>query len=262
MSEDRELPRDNLFRMITQPLVMRDQKDGDGLGELFGHFAVFNRWTQIDSFWEGNFMERIAPGAFEKTIKENRASIRVLFQHGRDAQIGDKVLAKINDLREDDEGAFYAADLYDTSWNRDLLPALKDEQYGASFRMRVMREDLVRDPEPSEENPQGLDERTIKEIRLYEFGPVTFPAYTEASAGVRSITDDMIEMIIRSDPERVKHLLGIDLPAVIKNSGDTPPATAPADAGSSTSARRLQPLARFIGDSNPYKIKKKEDSNV
>src|SRR6266498_1188698 len=31
-------------------------------GTLFGHFSTFNDWYQIDSFWEGKFLERIAPG--------------------------------------------------------------------------------------------------------------------------------------------------------------------------------------------------------
>jgi hypothetical protein len=35
-----------------------------------------------------------------------------------------------------------------------------------------------------------LPERTIKELRLFEFGPVTFPAYQSATAGVRSSEAD------------------------------------------------------------------------
>ena len=35
-------------------------------------------------------------------------------------------------------------------------------------------------------NPQGLPERTVREVHMQEFGPVTFPAYAGATAGMRS----------------------------------------------------------------------------
>jgi hypothetical protein len=63
--------------------------------------------------WEGNFMERFVPGAFKKTLRESRDKLRVLFQHGQDPEIGDKPIASINDVREDDEGAVYEASLFD-----------------------------------------------------------------------------------------------------------------------------------------------------
>jgi phage head maturation protease len=71
--------------------------------------------------------------------------------------------------------------LLDTSYNRDLLPGLKDGVYGASFRFQVMKEELKQDPGVSDHNPKGLPERTITEARVMEFGPVTFPAYAGAT---------------------------------------------------------------------------------
>lgn len=159
---------------------------------LAGHFSVFNRWTEIssDSFAEGRFAERIAPGAFTKTFAEDRDAIRVLFQHGRDPQIGDKVLGPIVTLREDDYGAAYEVELFD-SVPPLVMEGLRADLYGASFRFRVMREELVDRPERSTFNPEGLPERTIREAKVFEFGPVTFPAYEGATAGVRSLTDGL-----------------------------------------------------------------------
>jgi phage head maturation protease len=63
-----------------------------------------------------------------------------------------------------------------------------------------MREDIVDSPEPSTRIRTALTERTVKEARLMEFGPVTFPAYAGATAGVRSLTDDFL-MRCERDPD-------------------------------------------------------------
>ena len=156
---------------------------------LFGHFSVFNRWAEINSHSEGHFLERVAPGAFARTLANDRAGIRVLFNHGADPQVGNKVLGIPSVLREDERGGFYEVPLLDTSYNADLLPGLRAGAYGASFRFRVTRQNYDTSPARSDYNPRGLAERTIQEAQVVEFGPVTFPAYSDASAGVRSLTD-------------------------------------------------------------------------
>ncbi len=184
------LPRDNLYRAMQPGLELREDSENGSPPTLVGHFAVFNQWTEINSTFEGRFMERIAPGAFSKTFAENRDDMKVLFQHGRDPQVGDKPLGQIVELSEDKRGAAYEVPLLDTTYNRDLLPGLKAGLYGSSFRFQVMREEIDNDAKRSSTNPDGLPERTITEARVMEFGPVTFPAYTGATAGVRSLTDE------------------------------------------------------------------------
>lgn len=64
------------------------------------------------------------------------------------------------------------------------------------------------EPEASEDNPRALPERTIREAAVSEFGPVTFPAYADATAGLRSITDEMIlDMYAATEPERFARLI-------------------------------------------------------
>jgi len=160
---------------------------------LFGHFASFNEWTEINSAFEGNFLERIAPGTFARSLAHDRNRIRVLFQHGRDPSIGDKVLGIPTVLREDELGAAYEVPLLDTSYNRDLLEGLRAGAYGSSFRFKVQREDFNQKPARSTYNRKALPERTIREAKVMEFGPVTFLAYEGATAGVRSVTDWWLE---------------------------------------------------------------------
>jgi HK97 family phage prohead protease len=176
-------------------------RDEEGANEtLVGHFAVFDSWTEINSSFEGRFLERIAPGAFDKTFKENRANMRVLFNHGKDPTVGEMPLGTIQELRAEDRGAYYEVGLVDGIPSM-LMSGLRKGLYGASFRFRVIQEDFDHRAEESEHNPEGLPERTIKEARVMEFGPVTFPAYPAASAGLRSATDWWREYDLRAQIE-------------------------------------------------------------
>lgn len=213
------LRRDDLYRATRTGIELRDV--GEGTRTMTGHFAVFNQWTTIDSVFEGRFLERIAPGAFTRTFKNNRDGMRVLFQHGRDPVVGNKPLGPIRSLEEDEHGAAYEVDLLDTTYNRDLLPGLEEGLYGASFRFRVLKQDMVKKPVPSDQNPDGVPERTITEAQVMEFGPVTFPAYAGATAGVRSMTDEFIfEQFVSSDRLR-------DLVSFIPHIDEAPAAATP-----------------------------------
>ena len=185
------VPVDQLVRVRTGSCEIRTADNG-GMPTLFGHFTPFDQWSQIDSWVEGNFMERTVKGAFAKTIRENRDQVKVTFNHGTGAQ-GDLVLGPIDVLREEPAGPYYEVPLLDTSYNRDLLPGLKAGVYGASYRFRVIKDKWDDEPGRSDHNPDGLPERTISEVRLYEFGPVTYPAFDGATAAVRSMTDSYME---------------------------------------------------------------------
>lgn len=178
----------------------------DGLGVMVVRFSVFDEWYEIDSFWEGEFLERMAKGAFKKTMRESGSSVKCLFNHGMDFNIGDKMLCMPEDLREDADAAVLEGNLFDTSYNRDLLPAIRAGAYGSSFMFRVVRDSWNKDPGVSDYNPKGIPERTIKEVRLFEAGPVTFPANPAATAGMRSATDAYYELVRSRDPQRYNDL--------------------------------------------------------
>lgn len=200
-----EAPREPLFRAVSLAPELR--ADGDGaIGSLMhGHFAVFDTWTEIHSWFEGDFLERLAPGAFAKTIAERKDQVKVQFDHGYDFHVGDSPLGPIEELAEDGEGVYFEVPLLDTDYNRNrILPMLQGRTIdgrnlgsvlGASFRFKVIKDEWNEEPGRSDHNPEGLPERSITEVRLYEFGPVVFPAYPEATAGVRSVslTDHYLE---------------------------------------------------------------------
>lgn len=217
---DKIPPKDNLVRAMPGRYELRESEGDGGMPTMAGHFAVFNEWTEINSMWEGHFLERFAPGAFKKTFSENRNSIKALFQHGFDPQIGDKVLGPIDELEEDEVGGRYAIPLLDTSYNRDLLPGLQADLYGSSMRFKVHREKFDKNPQRSAYNPEGLPERTVKEAQVLEFGPVTFPAYAGATAGIRSMTDEFLFDRLISDPAKLKQLVENKKNAPVEPSAD------------------------------------------
>lgn len=207
-SGDGRVPKDDLYRSRPIAIAIRADEeagdDPDGARVLSGHFAVTNTWTEINSWYEGRFLERFAPGAFRKTFKERSDQIRILFQHGMDPQVGDKPIADIRELREDDEGAYYEAELLD-GVPELVISGLERGLYGASFRFSSLREEWAEEPGESDHNPEGLPERTIKEARVFEGGPVTFGAYPQATAALRSATDNFL--ILRSADADGRRLL-------------------------------------------------------
>ena len=199
-------PTENLFRGLAGvPVELRAEDDLPDASTLFGHFARFDSWNEIDSWYEGRFIERVAKGAYKKTMREQRDRIRVQFDHGYDSYVGGSPLGPIDVLREEDFGPYYEVPLLDTEYNRDrILPMLLGRTLdgrslgsllGASYRFRVTKEEWVQPKKATDYNPEALPERTIKEVTLYEFGPVVFPADPGATAGARSVslTDHYLE---------------------------------------------------------------------
>lgn len=197
LEEAQQLVRTKAFvrmadRVVLPKLIKPEVREATGEPDkgsgseptLFGHFAVFNEWTEIDSMFEGHFLERIAPGAFKKTFREQQQ--KVLFQHGQDPYLGDKILGQPGTLAEDEIGAAYEVPLF-RGLPELLMDGLRKGAYGSSFRFRMMREEFDQEPDESAHNPRGLPERTLKEVQVPEFGPVSFPAYASATAGVRAI---------------------------------------------------------------------------
>jgi hypothetical protein len=136
--------------------------------------------------------------------------------------------------------------------------------YGASFRFSVTREEFNRDAKPSDYNPQGLPERTLKEVAVREFGPVTFPAYSGATASVRSLTDEFtlgklrsagVHMVItdRMDSEDLSTLAQmIQLGTVYINEQDEP--------ADQANVPVMEDVLRTLAGLVPYEVDEDEGS--
>ncbi len=195
-----DAPRDNLVRAnFGERAAVADGRT------MHGYPIVFNTPTIINSR-EGHFEERIAPGAVNQTLKVGRDEVRVLFNHGMDPSIGDKPLGKATVMEPDAHGLRVEVPMSNTSYNDDLIALMRDGALdGMSFRFSVQDENW--------EYPEdGLPQRTITQMRLYEFGPVTFPAYQATTVGIRS-RDDFLSWQGLDDTkkEQVARIMGTEL---------------------------------------------------
>ncbi len=152
----------------------------DGKNTLFGYAAKYNRDSKPIC---GEFIERIAPGAFDRTLKEGTIDVRALFNHSMDYPLG-RLGAKTLRLYTDDTGLRYEIDLADTTCGRDVRAYVEHgDVYGSSFKFRCQQDAWVY---PTERG--GMAQRTLLDCDLYDVSPVTDPAYEDTSVAIRSYT--------------------------------------------------------------------------
>jgi Caudovirus prohead serine protease len=186
---ENELPRvGDIYRAVFPSLELERAVDAEPV--LTMKFALFNRWTEIDSPIEGHFMERVSPGAFKKSIKENLQNVRAILSHGKDPSLGQTVLGRIESIEETPEDAVGRVSLF-RSLPGLLLDGLRAGVYGASFRGASIKEKIDYRPARSDFNPEGIPEVTRTEIRLRDIGPTPFAAYSETTSMVRCDTDEV-----------------------------------------------------------------------
>ena len=188
-----------------EPAAMRYEEGGDS-PTVEGRMMPYDEWTEVRSSVEGHFLERFSPGSLAKTMSEQATRIRMLWEHGMDSMLGKQTIAAIDSFREEQDGAYYRASLLD-GLPPLLVSGLKRGLYGSSIRFKPIKWDRVAYPKRSEHNPDGIEERTVREGFVKELSIVTFPQYAGATAMVRSLTDEIAAKQLLGDPERLLEFL-------------------------------------------------------
>lgn len=138
---------------------------------IIGHASMFD--TPYDLY---GFTEQVSRGAFKKSIGE--ADVAALWNHNPDVVLGRKRNGTLR-LDEDDEGLRYEVDLPDTQAARDLYTLVKrGDVYQSSFSFEVVKDEW-------EERESKPPLRTLKEVRLYDVSPVTYPASSTTDVDVK-----------------------------------------------------------------------------
>lgn len=127
-------------------------KDNDLAGRVFSGYA-----STFDVDLGGDI---ITPGAFKKTIDGRQDKIKVLWQHN-------EPIGKSMRLYEDSIGLFVEGKVSKTRLGDEAIELMRDrvvDQMSIGFSIPAGK---------SEMSDDGL--RIIREVKLFEFSPVTFP---------------------------------------------------------------------------------------
>jgi HK97 family phage prohead protease len=180
-------------RYIALPeMPVRLEERTEGQAErIAGYASVTYDGTPETEYvlWQGKSeraVERIAPGAFAAAI-ERGDDVRALFNHDPSLILGRSKAGTLR-LSVDAKGLAYSVDAGDTTIARDVMTHLRrGDVSGSSFGFRVESEKWT---ESRDAAGNVSIVRDILSVRLFDVGPVTFPAYAGASSGVRSADGD------------------------------------------------------------------------
>lgn len=140
---------------------------------ITGHAAVFNALS-VDL---GGFREKIAPGAFTRTIASD--DIHAVWNHDERIVLGRNKRDTLT-LAEDEVGLAIEIDPPDTRYVQDVViaPIKRGDVDQMSFMFQTI--------EDAWNVIDGENVRTLLEVKLFEVSPVTFPAYPQTDVSARS----------------------------------------------------------------------------
>lgn len=166
-------------RSIRSEVGIKDTAEGP---VIHGYGIVYNRDSHIITNDDGKrFIERIHPKAVEKLLASG-PDVRALGNHDENMLLG-RTKSGTMSLRSDEVGTHYEIKPPRSAIGDHFVEVIKrGDMDGSSFGFNIApggeRWDMTTDP-PT---------RTVTEIRdLFDIGPVTFPAYEDATVAARSL---------------------------------------------------------------------------
>jgi HK97 family phage prohead protease len=164
-------------------IVGPESIDATDEGIIFGLAIPYNKVTTIGDMAHGGFREQIAPGSTTKSIKEG--DIVALFNHNSGQPLGRTSAGNLK-LTNATRGVEPELKPSDTSYSKDLAQLVKDKVIrGWSFGFEVIKDEWT-DDEGRESNEYTGTNRVIREMKLIEVSPVTFPAYGDGMTNISS----------------------------------------------------------------------------
>lgn len=163
--------------------VRSERIEGKGMPDIVGYAAVFNEVIPLDS--RGKYTEEVAPGAFSEALARHD-DVRALFNHDPSSLLG-RTKANTLQLAEDDKGLFVRILPPDDELGRRVIGLIeRGDLSQMSFGFSIEKEEVVKE----EGKPTHF---IIRQVKLYDVSPVTFPAYPMTEVEIkRSIQSRLV----------------------------------------------------------------------
>lgn len=162
----------NVERRFTPvPVELRAGKDRRSIG---GYAAVFNR----ESKNLGGFVEQLDPSVFNASRGDGWPEVIARYNHDDNMLLGTTAAGTLR-LTIDGTGLLYETD--PPSARADILELVeRGDVRKSSFAFRTIEDDWGM-------TDQGFPLRTLMKAQLVDVAPVNVPAYTDTTAGLRSL---------------------------------------------------------------------------
>lgn len=181
-----------------------ENEDGSRTRTVGGYVVKFNQRSHLIL---GEFYERVAQGAFTRSLKEN--TIKAFWNHTSDFVLGSTKSATLR-LWEDSVGLAFDLDLPNNSWGDDACESIeRGDVDGVSFGF------YVRSDSWQYLADEDVYERTLLDVNLFEVSPTPFAAYPDSEVNKRSIEQLGITTKEQRKHEKEKLLLELDLLAIV-----------------------------------------------
>lgn len=176
------------IELRTNKTQLSSTEDGENL-KVAGYVNKTNEPSEVLGTSK-KFVEKISRGAFSKAISRAK-EIDFLAEHS-----SEKLLSSTRNgslyLKEDNEGLWIEAIITPTSYGKDTYELIKTGIFrNMSFGFKV-----VKDNWRAIEN--GLYERTIEDLDLFEVSVVKNPAYSQSTISARNLQVRSADEIIKN----------------------------------------------------------------
>lgn len=205
--------------------------EGDGR-TVEAYAAIFNAPYEVHD-WEGDYMERLHPACFDRSIAQRLNEIQCLFNHGTTiygtpSERFSLPLGTPIEIRAEKRGLFTVTRYSKTPDADHVLELIRD----GAVRSQSFR-GVILNSRDTGEMRQKLPVKERLEISLKDYGPCTFAVNSAAAiVGVRSqaIVDQLADLTEEERAELFAQFSGTPAPIEVQDppaDPDTPPADPP-----------------------------------
>lgn len=161
----------SLNEIVEQRAYDGEIKAAEESRTVEGYASVFNSMSE-----DLGFREVILPGAFSNVLDND---VRALYNHDSNYLLA-RTTSGTLELKEDEKGLYYRFEMPNTSYGNDMLELFRrGDLTQSSFGFTVEKDNWRME--------DGQQVRYIERVgSLFDVSPVVFPAYNQASSGLRS----------------------------------------------------------------------------